>query len=92
MAEPRAHERSPWRIAYELLIASRAGGSESVSLKINAKGDVQPEVVAVRQNGESLLEAYGRASHVLRVARADFSSSEGSLPFEGLPADVQEVL
>lgn len=88
----RLHERSPWRIAYELLLGSRSGGSESVSLKINAKGDVQPEVVAVRQDGESLLEAYGRAERVLRVARADFSSSGGSLPFEGLPADDQEAL
>ena len=88
----RSHGISPWRAAYELLLASRSGSSESVSLKINAKGDVQPEVTAVRQDGESLLEAYGRASHVLRVARADFSSGNGSLPFEGLPALVQEVL
>ena len=88
----RSHGVSPWRTAYELLIRSRSGGSESVTLKYNAKGDMQPEVTAVRQDGESLLEAYGRASHVLRVTRADFSSSNGSLPFEGLPADVQEVL
>lgn len=80
----RKHVRSPWRDAYELLVGSRAGGSESVTLKYNAKGDMQPEVTAVRQDGETLLEAYARASLVLRVAKADFVPSESLLPVEGL--------
>lgn len=82
----RLHERSPWRIAYESLLASRGSSSETVTLKVNAKGEVQPEVTAVRRDGESLLEAYGRASHVLRVARADHTPSESLLPVDGLTA------
>ena len=85
MAAERSHGVSPWRVAFELLVASRSGGSESVTLKVNAKGEVQPDVTAVRQDGESLLEAYARAANVLRVARAEHSPSGLDLPFQGLP-------
>ena len=87
----RSHGVSPWRVAFELLVASRSGGSESVTLKYNAKGDMQPEVTAVRQDGETLLQAYARASQTLRIARADFLPSDGSVPFEGLTADPEGV-
>lgn len=86
MPADRSHGVSPWRTAYELLIGSRSGGSESVTLKYNAKGDMQPEITSVRQDGETLLEAYSRASLVLRVARADFDPDQPSLPVEGLTA------
>ena len=85
MAE-RTHGRSPWRDAYELLVGSRSGGSESVTLKYNAKQEMQPEVTAVRQDGETLLEAYARAALVLRVAKADFDPDNTLLPVEGLTA------
>ena len=82
----RSHGVSPWRTAYELLVHSRSGGSESVTLKYNAKQEMQPEVTAVRQDGETLLEAYARASLVLRVAKADFDPDKANLPFTGLTA------
>ena len=88
----RSHGVSPWRTAYELLIGSRSGGSESVTLKYNAKGDMQPEVTSVRQDGESLLEAYGRASHVLRVARADFLPPGSPVPSEWAAAAAEEEI
>lgn len=62
--EPRAHERSPWRIAYEQLAAlmfARGGASESVTLRMNAKGGTQPELTCVVRDGETLSEAVGRA-------------------------------
>lgn len=89
MAE-RTHERSPWRIAYELLLGSRTGGSESVTLKYNAKQEMQPEVTAVRQDGETLLEAYSRASNVLRVARSDFVPPGAPVPPEWAAAASEE--
>jgi hypothetical protein len=89
----RSHGRSPWRDAYEALMASRGSSSETVTLKVNAKGEFQPEVTAVRQDGETLIEAYGRASRILRIARADFASQPAGngdaaslLPAEGLTA------
>ena len=86
----RSHGVSPWRTAFELLVHSRSGGSESVTLKYNAKGDMQPEVTAVRQDGETLLEAYGRASNVLRVAKADFVPPGEPVPPEwATAADVE---
>lgn len=74
----RQHGVSPYRVAYEGLLAvltSRASSaSETVTLKVNAKGDVQPEVVAVCREGESLMAAYSRASEVLREAQRTFAN------------------
>jgi hypothetical protein len=67
-------------------MASRGQSSETVTLKYNAKDNMQPEVTAVRQDGETLLEAYARASLVLRVAKADFDPDKADLPFQGLAA------
>ena len=70
----REHTRSPWRIAFEALVATRNGGaSESVTLKLNAKGGIQPEVVAVPQNGETLSEAAGRAESVYDALTAKYA-------------------
>ncbi len=83
----REHSRSPYRIAYEGLLAVVAGrssaASETVTLKVNAKGDVQPEVVAVVREGESLMAAYARASEVLREAQTAFQNGvETETPFD----------
>ena len=74
----KSHGVSPYRVAYEGLLAVVAGrtsaASETVTLKVNAKGDVQPEVVAVCREGESLMAAYARASEVLREAQTAFGN------------------
>lgn len=43
------------------LLARHQGGSESVTLKRNARGETQHEVVAVCHEGETLMEAGARA-------------------------------
>jgi fructoselysine-6-P-deglycase FrlB-like protein len=83
----REHTRSPYRIAYEGLLAVVAGrsgaASETVTLKVNARGDVQPEVVAVVREGESLMAAYARASEVLTEAQRAFGNGvESDTPFD----------
>ena len=81
----RAHGVSPYRVAYEGLLAvltSRSSAaSETITLKVNAKGDVQPEVVAVCREGESLMSAYARASEVLREAQRAFTGLDDEGPF-----------
>lgn len=83
----REHSRSPYRIAYEGLLAVVAGrssaASETITLKVNAKGDVQPEVVAVVREGESLMSAYARASEVLSEAQRAFGNGvSAESPFD----------
>lgn len=83
----REHGFSPYRHAYEGLLAvltSRtSSASETVTLKVNAKGDVQPEVVAVCREGETLMAAYSRASEVLREAQKAFGNGvESDGPFD----------
>ena len=80
----RAHERSPWRIAFESLLASRGSASETVTLKVNAKGEVQPEVTAVAKDGEHLSAVYGRAAAVLETARRDFRPSHPAKSVQGV--------
>lgn len=53
-------ERSPWRIAFEALAHRNGSASESVTLRMNAKGGTQPEIVAVPQEGETLEQAVER--------------------------------
>lgn len=82
----REHGFSPYRHAYEgllaVLTARSSSASETVTLKVNAKGDVQPEVVAVCREGESLMSAYARASEVLREAQTAFGNGvESDGPF-----------
>lgn len=84
----REHSRSPYRIAYEGLLAVVAGrssaASETVTLKQNAKGDVQPEITAVCREGESLMAAYARASEVMKEAQRAFGNgAERSGSFSG---------
>lgn len=87
-------ERSPWRIAFEAL-AHRPAASESVTLRINAKREVQPEVTAVAKDGESLVSVYARAAAVLRGARADFPSPDDpkklTEPFNGSEVPEEEI-
>ena len=74
----REHTRSPWRTAYEGLLAVTAArssaASETVTLKQNAKGDVQPEVTATAREGESLMATYSRAAEVMRLALVEFGN------------------
>ena len=46
-------------------LMERPSAAESVTLKRNAKGEVQPEVVAVCAHDESLMECAKRAEQVL---------------------------
>lgn len=83
----REHTRSPYRVAYEGLLAVVAGrssaASETVTLKQNAKGDVQPEVTAVAREGESLMACYARASEVMQEAQRAFGNGvESESPFD----------
>jgi hypothetical protein len=50
-------------VARKLL--ERPSAHESVTLKRNAKGEVQPEVTGVRQEGESHMECAKRVAAVL---------------------------
>lgn len=90
----REHGVSPYRYALDKMaeVFAGRGSSETVTLKINAKQEMQPEVTAVRQDGETLLEAYARAASVLRVAKADFDPPEGSESFQGVPAYAEEEI
>lgn len=46
-------------------LMERPSAAESVTLKRNAKGEVQPEVTAVRSEKESLMDCAKRAEAVL---------------------------
>lgn len=74
----RRHGFSPYKYAYDGLLAVVAGrssaASETVTLKQNAKGDVQPEITAVCREGESLMAAYARASEVMQAALRAFGA------------------
>lgn len=91
----RLHERSPYRIAYEGLlavVASRStAASEAVTLKQNAKGDVQPEVTAVCREGESLSACYARAAEVMREALLAFGKREMEIAEGKWPAAREET-
>jgi hypothetical protein len=65
------------------LLARHGSGSESVTLKQNAKGETQWEVVAVAQEGESLLAAQQRAELVYDSLAAKYG------PVDTLLADLQ---
>lgn len=58
----------------EMLLARNVGASESVTLRLNAKGETQPEVTAVVLEGETLAEAAARASEVYQAVRDAFPS------------------
>jgi hypothetical protein len=83
----RPHGFSPYKYAYDGLLAVLASrstaASESITLKQNAKGDVQPEVTAVCREGESLQACYARAAEVMREARLAFGNGHpDSTPFD----------
>lgn len=84
----RAHGFSPYKYAYDGLLAVVAGrsssASETVTLKQNAKGDVQPEVTAVCREGETIMACYARAQEVMREALRAF----GAAPHDETPFDV----
>ena len=68
-AVARSHGRSPWREAFELsmLRPSRAGGTESLTTKENAKGEALIEALTTyRDEGEDRWEWIDRhcAMHV----------------------------
>lgn len=46
-------------------LMEKPSAAESVTLKRNAKGEVQPEVVAVRHDSETLFDCAKRAEAVL---------------------------
>lgn len=62
-------------------LMERPSAAESVTLKRNAKGEVQPEVVSVRQDNESLMECAKRCQAVLDYLddayRLELSSHNG---------------
>lgn len=73
----RSHGFSPYKYAYDGLLAviaaRQSGRAESVSLKQTAKGDVVvDDVTAVAREGESLMATYSRAAEVMRAAVLDF--------------------
>jgi len=72
----RPHTASPWRTAYETLVdhlnrkaEAPRQAAESVTLKLNAKGETQPEVTAVAGADETLQDAADRALKVYEQLR-----------------------
>jgi hypothetical protein len=65
------------------LLARHNGGSESVTLKQNARGETQVEVTAVAQEGERLVDAAARALTVYENLRLELQ------PGDTLLADLQ---
>lgn len=53
-------------------LMERPSAAESVTLKRNAKGEVQPEVVAVRGDKESLMECAKRCAAVLNYLDQEY--------------------
>lgn len=77
----REHSRSPWRTAFESLVASRgarAAGDESVSLSRNAKGLTQIEVQARAQEGENLGDVKDRAVAIYNALRDLYPMPDGT--------------
>lgn len=68
MSRPRTTPEPPKRLravdVIDKLLERRSATSESVSLRRNAKGDVQIEVEAVVLDGESLADASARCRAV----------------------------
>lgn len=63
-------------------LMDRPSAAESVTLKRNAKGEVQPEVTAVRAGSESLMDCAKRAEAVLNYLDGIFMLGNGSTPFD----------
>lgn len=85
----REHGISPWRTAYELLVQSRRNGgdpTESVSVKTvtvgAAAGTAAVDVIAYRQDGESLQECADRANTVYEQSyRTHNAARDNVTPF-----------
>ena len=104
MASDRSHGRSPWREAYEMLIHGQLGqaskprevGRATVTLKENAKGEVQIEVSATAVRADDLPFALEPSDTAARQAGdealAEYRRLAGELaqllPRRPEPADV----
>jgi hypothetical protein len=84
LAPEKPHRLSQGRIL-EMLLARNVGASESVTLRLNAKGETQPEVTAVVLEGETLSDAADRAQQVYDRLREHFAAA--TVPDNGTPFD-----
>ncbi len=82
----RPHTQSPWRTAFELMVSrpTRNGADEAVTVKTVTTGTLAGshavEVIAVRQDGETLAECADRANLVYTSTYATHNVADGG-PF-----------